>query len=41
MNKNEFHDVKSLHEWNFFTAYDKIIFFTGELLDGECVEDYI
>lgn len=40
MNKNEFFDVQGLKEWNFFTAHDHLTFFTGELLDGECVEDY-
>ncbi len=40
MNKNEFFDVQGLKEWNFFTAHEHLTFFTGELLDGECVEDY-
>jgi len=40
MNKNEFHDVEGLKEWNFFTGHEYLTFFTGELLDGECVEDY-
>ncbi len=41
MNKNEFFDVQGLKEWNFFTAHENLTFFTGELLDGECGEDYI
>jgi len=40
MNKNEFFDVQGLKEWSFFTAHEHLTFFTGELLDGECVEDY-
>lgn len=40
MNKNDFHDVKELDEWSFFTAHDYLTFFTGELVDGECVENF-